>query len=228
MTEIVLVNRYPRIRDTRWASLVPALQEQVSKHFAPIWGADANLSFCGLHDQPNATFWKVWLLNKSDDPGALGYHEDDTGIPESKIFVGDDLEYGAEISVTVSHEILEMLGDPTAQKTVMLDGKIVALEVCDAVEADEDGPMVGGFRLSNFVYPARFRMQNPSGVDPNQYDYMKLLRGPFPVVRPGGYDLWSDGHTWHTTAARFSDGRLSYRSFKPEGRSSRRAAANNP
>lgn len=223
MVDVVLVNRYPRIRDTRWANLVPALQEQVSKHFAPIWGTDANIGFCGIHDKPNPAAWKVWLLSSSDTPGDLGYHEDDTGTPESKIFVADDLKYGAEISVTVSHEILEMLGDPTADKTVTLVGKIVALEMCDAVEADEDGPTVGGFRLSNFVYPARFGMTNPSGVPADQYDYMDLLKRPFPAVRPGGYDLWSDGTNWHTTAARFADGSLSYRSYKPDGRSSRRA-----
>lgn len=224
MPEIVLINRYRPVRDSRWIAAIPTIQEYVSNSFAPVWGVDAKIGFCGLHDDPAETAWKVWLLNKSDDPGALGYHDLMNAVPESKIFVGDDLHYGASLTVTVVHEILEMLADPSADKTVYVEGKLVALEVCDAVEADEDGAVLNGLRMSNFVYPARFKMQNPPGFPSNQYDHMGLLKNPFPELRPGGYDLWSDGKIWHTSAARFVDGTLSHRVFKPDGRSARRAA----
>lgn len=228
MADIALINRTGLIRDARFQALLPALQEQVSQHFAPVYGADATLHFVGKHEQPDPTHWKVWLLRTSDQPGDLGYHQDDTGIPEAKIFVLDDIRYGAEISVTISHEILEMLGDPLTTRTVTLAGKVVVVEVCDCVEADLDGPVVQGFRLSNFAYPARFGLVNPAGVDSSQYDYMKLLHAPFPAIRPGGYDLWWDGHQWHTDAARYADGSLSHRAFKPLGRAAIRAAMGAP
>src|SRR5258708_1422509 len=92
---IVLINRVPNIRDAKFQALLPALQASVGD-FAAYWGPDcyATLSFCGLRQHPPAVAWKVWILGHSDDPGALGYHEDDTGTPEAKIFALDDIRYG--------------------------------------------------------------------------------------------------------------------------------------
>jgi hypothetical protein len=137
----------------------------------------------------------------------------------------DDLRYGAEISVTVSHEMLEMLADPTADKmTPAVGGISYAIEVCDPVEADADGYVIGGtqgIRVSDFVTPAYFGMLNQDGS--TVFDQQGLLNAPVPAMRPGGYVLWFDGR-WHSTMARHEDGTLSHRAIRSSGRSARRAA----
>lgn len=221
MQDIDIINRTSRIRDARFAAILPALQHQITHDFAPLWGADARLHLIGKRRTPNAAHWKVWLLNNSTEPGVLGFHDDDTGQPEAKVFVEEDLRYGAEISVTISHELVEMLADPLATLVSQPIGGIeFALEVGDPVEADSDGYLIGGVRVSDFVLPAYFGIPNPDGS--SKFDQCGLLKSMCPAMRPGGYLLWFDG-TWHSTMARYEDGTLSQRAIKSQGRSTRRA-----
>ena len=232
MTDIAIINRYHRVRDARYQALLPVLQAQVSQDFAPMWGADATLHFIGLHDPvpTDPTIWKCWLLGQSDQAGDLGYHDDPSGTPEAKIFVADDLQYGAQISVTISHELLEMLGDPDTQRLTGggTDSSVqYAIEVSDPVEADEDGydrvgPDGKVYRVSNFCLPAYFGLANPDGSQ--RYDWLNLLTGPVPTLRPGGYQLAFANGSWTTIAARHADGTLSHRATKPLGRSWRVAS----
>lgn len=231
MTDIAVINRGPRrIRDARYQALLPALQTQISRDFAPAWGADATLHYVARNEQPDPAMWKCWLLDTSDEPGDLGYHEDDTGTPEAKIFIADDLRYGASISVTISHELLEMIGDPLTTKMAPItgpNGEQYIVEVGDPVEADADGYDVPGadgrlFRVSNFAWPYYFGFDNPDGS--TRLDQMNLLTGQCPTLRPGGYQLALIGGQWTTIAARYADGALSHRAIKPLGRVARRAA----
>ena len=117
MIDIDLVNRTDRIRDARFAAILPALQSQITEDFCPQWQVEpVTLHLVGKGGQPDPAHWKVWLLDTSDASGDLGYHEDESGIPEAKIFCEEDLKYGSEISVTISHELLEMLADPQASR----------------------------------------------------------------------------------------------------------------
>jgi hypothetical protein len=70
--------------------------------------------------------WTIYLQDISDEPGALGYHEDQGfkstphsaraltahGMPYSKVFVQTARTDGVEASEVASHEMLEMLVDP--------------------------------------------------------------------------------------------------------------------
>lgn len=219
-TVIDVINRTSRIRDARWQQLIPALQAGISLDFAPAWGADcdATLRFVGRGDAPDPTHWKLWLLNTSDDLGALGYHEDDTGMPEGKVFVLDDLRYGAEISVTASHELYEMLADPLTTRTATIGGAVYAVEASDPVEADSLGYLRDGFRLSDFVLPSYFGLEMST-----KFDFMGYLAGPCPMLTPGGYQLSYVNGNWTTIAARHADGTMSHRAWRPLGRSERRA-----
>ncbi len=102
-----------------------------------------------------------------DQAGALGYHElTSRGTPLGKVFAGLDLRSGVSWTVTLSHELLEMLADPwinwCAQGT---DGKIYALEVCDAVESDKLGYEIDGVMVSDFITPAWFEPTRADRVD---------------------------------------------------------------
>jgi len=222
MIDIALINRASKIRDATFLRLVPALQAQVTDDFCPAWSIEAvTLHFVGKAEQPDPAHWKVWWLDTSDEAGDLGYHENDPGIPEAKIFTLDDMRYGAEISVTTSHEILEMLGDPYINRlSDPIEGLRYALEASDCVEADGDGYLKLGYRMSDFALPDRWI---PGSSGP--WDFCRLLTGPAPLRRPGGYDLVLDGQgKWQTNAERYADGTMSHRAWKPEGRSARRAA----
>ncbi len=220
MPNIALINRTPRIRDAPFARLLPALQAQVNEDVAPHWMTEMTiLHLVGRKEQPDPTHWKIWLLGTSDIAGDLGCHEDDTGIPEAKIFTEDDMRYGAEISVTISHELIEMLVNPRIDQLVNIGGVQYVREACDAVEADGDGYLKLDHRMSNFVLPSYFQ---PGSAGP--WDFRSLLSGSCPAKRPGGYVLSFHDGAWHTDARRYADGTMSHRASKPFGRTARVAA----
>jgi len=221
MPNIALINRTPRIRDARFVALLPALQAQMTQDVEPAWNLEpTTLHFVGRQHVPDPAHWKLWWLGNSDIAGDLGYHEADPGLPEGKIFTEDDMRYGAEISVTTSHELIEMAINPFITRlSDVIAGWWYAMEGCDPVEADLDGPIKMGFRLSNFVLQSYFV---PGSSGP--WDFMRLLTGPCPTRRPGGYVLREQNEPWETLAERHADGTMSHRAFKPFGRTARIAA----
>jgi len=53
------------------------------------------------------------VLDNADQGVVLGYHDlSNQGQPMGKVFAGTDLQYGADVGVTLSHETLEILIDP--------------------------------------------------------------------------------------------------------------------
>jgi len=113
----------------------------------------------------------------------LGYHElSSHGTPLGKVFAGLDMRLGTSWTVTLSHELLEMLADPWINWCAQSpDGKIYALEVCDAVESDESGYEIDGVLLSDFVTPAWFEPTEADRVDFKQRVSCTL------ELAPGGY-----------------------------------------
>ena len=102
------------------------------------------------------------MTDNPDQAGALGYRElTSRGTPLGKVFAGLDLQSGASWTVTLSHELLEMLADPWIDWCAQgEDEKIYALDAGDAVEADrmgyEDPGSAGfGLRRSLLVAPTR-------------------------------------------------------------------------
>lgn len=173
------------------ADLVAALQTQVDQHFAPIWGTPVKLT---LTDGPVAGKWWLGLFDDADVAGALGYHDlTDQGLPLGKIFVRTALKYGEHVSVTASHELLEMLADPAINLVAFAsvsNRDPVAYESADAVE--QDTYTINGIEMSNFVYPEYFQDHMDGKV---QTDYLNHLgRQVWPAMTPGGYlSLFKDG-----------------------------------
>jgi hypothetical protein len=193
-TKVAIINASTVLNDAAVQAVIPALQEQVSSHFAPRWGVDADLAFFPAAAQPPAGNWWLTILDDSDQAGALGYHDvTPEGLPLGKVFANTDLLYNLQWTVTASHELLEMLADPginlTAfvQTTFALDqnvvGRAYAYEVCDPCEADDDGYVIGGVHVSDFVFPAWFEPFQPPTAE---FDYRHLITAPF-QLRPGGY-----------------------------------------
>lgn len=213
---IDIINESTVCTDEEVRRIVSALQIQVSEHFYPVWGTDAYLTFIPKGHQPYAAHWWVAVLDNSDQAGALGYHDLTTdGLPLGKIFAGTDKQYGYKVSVTASHEVLEMLEDPYINLTAqMSDNLFYAYEVCDACEADNLGYLISGITVSDFVHPAWFE----TGTNVKRFDQMNHLTGPCPTLDPGGYIGYYDPKTgqWgQKTAAKSLAGQ--YRSRAPVG-----------
>jgi len=188
--KISVMNRSTVVKDQDVKPVVAALQKQVHNDFGPIWGVDADLAIVPKGSHPASGSWWLVILDDSDQAGALGYHDvTSEGMPLGKVFAKTDLQYGEKWSITASHELLEMLGDPDINLTAFVQdsdtsGKLYAYEVCDACEADSDGYDIDGIRVSDFVYPAWFESFRKPGS--TQFDHGKTIQKPFDL-RPGGY-----------------------------------------
>jgi hypothetical protein len=192
--KISFFNSSTVLSDDQVRAIMPALQTQVTRDFAPVWGVPADLEFVPAGQRPPARHWWLGVFDDSDQAGALGYHDVTTeGLPFGKIFAGSDIDAKASWSVTASHELLEMLGDPATNLTAITQtqfvvtenvvGRLYAYEVCDACEADQYGYKIDDVLVSDFVYPSWFEpFRSPSA----QFDQQGYVRAPFQLL-PGGY-----------------------------------------
>jgi hypothetical protein len=127
------------------------------------------------------------FLDNADQPGALAYHDlTKDGLPISKVFVKTTLDDKQLVSVSASHELVEMLVDPAIN--MMTTGPnpkaTYAYESADPVE--EEGFLVNGIQMSDFVYPSYFEVfRKASSV---QFDHMNLVTKPFQILK-GGYQI---------------------------------------
>jgi hypothetical protein len=194
---ITVRNESTLVKDKEVRRVLPALQKQISAHFAPAWGLHARLVF----GQGPPRAMKVILRDVSDEKGDLGYHFMN-GYPVTYVFAKDDLEQYGEFTSTLSHELLEMLADPDANLYAMgftraKSGKKsqawIPYEVCGAVQ--ENLYSIDGVRVSDFLLPEWFEPEHTRGS--MKMDYRGVLRSPFDIA-PGGYtDAMVDGK-WKT------------------------------
>ena len=190
--KIAVINEGSEVSDPQVAQLVAALQVQVSRDFAPAWGVDADLRVVANRAAAAPGEWWLAILDDADQAGALGYHDlTSEGLPLGKVFARTTRLDGGNWTVTASHELLEMLGDPDINLTVLVQdqnqtaGRLYAYEVCDACEDDAFAYQVNGVQVSDFVFPSWFETSHPAGSV--QFDYGKHLKKPVPALLPGGY-----------------------------------------
>jgi len=195
--KISIINQSTVLTDDQIKAVVPALQKQIHNDFAPIWGIDADLIFVGKTETPDPSTWWMVMLDDSDTDGALGYHElNSAGLPIGKVFAKSDKKYGLEWTVTLSHELLEMIADPDINLTSFIQtsptaGYMYAFEMCDAVEDDVFGYQIDGVLVSDFVLPSYFQPEIPA----KKWDFRGHLTGPVPAMLHGGYlSKFSVGH----------------------------------
>lgn len=188
--QISVMNRSTVLTDDQVNAAIPALQKQTHNDFAPAWGTDADLMFVATTGDPAPGSWWLGIFDNSDVADALGYHDlTPDGLPIGKAFAGTDLQIGQSWTVTASHELLEMLGDPDIDLTVFVQdsntsGTLYAYEVCDACEADQFGYQIDGVLVSDFVYPTWFESFRSAGS--TQFDKQNQITQPLQLLA-GGY-----------------------------------------
>lgn len=189
---LVSVSKDPNLTLAIMESIRAALELQLYRDFGPAWqaaGVDIRL-FTTLDAIPfDDEASPLVVFDTPDQSGALGWHAVD---PKGRAFGrafwqilrdhGGTIHNGAfSLSVTLSHEVLETVGDPYISWWADLPNGIQeALEVCDRVQADSYD--IDGISVSNFLTPRAFR----NGDGP--YDFLRLLKTPW-EIRPGGYAI---------------------------------------
>ncbi len=165
--------------------------------FCRDWGVDPITAalYSDISQLPMYDTWPCEILDSLDEPGALGYHSSVGDRPVLRI-----LAQGAATSITLSHEFLETLGDPTCDRWMAKgDGTEIAVEVCDPVEGDSY-PVVAEVagegrtvEVSNYLLPPYFdRTQGGANSNTNKMGLPLEAFG----LRPGGYyvQLGRDGN----------------------------------
>ncbi len=171
--------------------LINAMQLYIDKYVAPVWDTPAKLikSKDFVKDA-----WAMVFLDNADQPGALAYHDlTPSGLPLSKIFVKTTLDNHDLVSVSASHELVEMLVDPAINlMTTGPDPKtIYAYESADPVEALSFN--VNGIPMSDFVYPAYFEVFHKAGSV--KFDELNKVKKPFQILS-GGYQIIFKNGKW--------------------------------
>jgi hypothetical protein len=200
-TKISIINASTVLTDEQVKPVIVALQTQASRDFAPIWGMDADLSFVPNGQRPPAGNWWLTILDDSDQGGTLGYHDlTEAGLPLGKVFAKTDIVNNLQWSVTASHELLEMLGDPAINLSVLVGNTLYAYEVCDSTESEQFAYEINGVKVSDFVFPSWFEPFHHSG---SQFDFGNHVTAPLQLLPEGyigTYDITS-GNGWQQTTA---------------------------
>jgi hypothetical protein len=198
---IAIRNDSTVVEDRELARVLPALQKQIDRDFAPEWGLRARLV---LGQGPKRSM-KVILKDVSDEAGDLGYHFV-RGYPVTYVFVKDDIAALGEYTSTLSHEILEMIADPgvnlyalgfVREKGRKRKKAWVSYEVCDPVQ--DEIYRIDGVPVSDFVLPEWFEPEHADGK--MKMDHRGVLRGPFQLAR-GGYADAMVGGRWKSVFGR--------------------------
>lgn len=180
LPKISIINFSEGLSDREAQSVIRAVNRQVLEDFLPAWGVGRELilhasAFDPTHDEDvlkedNVRASAVlYLVNEGTVEGAAGYHAlNNAGVPYG--FVYTDIS-GDDWSITLSHEVLELVVDPNAMTFVpgpdpdpAGQGKMVwhTYEVCDAVE--RTFYYIDDVAVSNFITPAYFTEGDEAGT----------------------------------------------------------------
>jgi len=201
---LTIANITKSISSSDFLAAIRAIRRQVNDDFGPEWSVTATLRATALNLTSKAPVDGshdaiLYVGDASQDPttgveGALGYHsENHRNIPYGFVYLDICAEYGDTWTSCLSHEVLELLADPTAALTVTGPGPkghkghvYYDLEVCDPTQGDSY--KIDGVELSNFVGRHYFGLSGGSG----HTNFLQLPLHPF-GVRPGGYFQYEAG-----------------------------------
>ncbi len=159
-----------QITDELLQVTIRAINRQITEDFEPYWSIGGELRLEGRSgktpQKQNLADMRgdavIYLWDKTDVDNALGYHDaNNRGIPFGFIFTELSKKLGEQWSVTLSHEALELIGDPEVNLLVQgphpTDPKSFVFhwyEMCDAVQAETY--KIDDVEVSNFLLPLYF------------------------------------------------------------------------
>ncbi len=172
------------------AATASAIQKQVTRDLAPIWGIQATVDYFPDMDSIPVGYWPIVICDNINQQGALGYHTDNNNQPISYVQVDQTWQ------LTCSHEALEMLVDPFGNRMVAGDSidpqnpsrVNYLVEVCDPCEDASFAYSINGVLVSDFYTPQYFDPVTSNGV---RYSFTGSLTQP-KQVQLNGYLSWLD------------------------------------
>ncbi len=191
MANIVLAlkNQSTVVTDAELVKAAAALQIQLDRDWLPLWHSTAKIVVLDRTQPVPAGAWPIYIMDTSDMSDALGYHYNVRGTPYGRVFAKTGIDNGYAWTITLSHEIVEIMGNPLVNATVLRmnsanSATLYMMETGDPVEADNLGYKIDGIALSDFVTPAWFDVE--ATVRGTRYDFAGHCTAPFQIL-PGGY-----------------------------------------
>lgn len=211
---ISIVNRSHVLADAQVQRAIRAVNRQLAEDFEPYWQFGARLRLDSAQDAPSHREARVslphlpgrrgdaviYLMDQASVADAEGYHDSNAGdVPFGFVFLDVCKAAGDEWTVALSHEAIELVGDPL--NNLLVQGPhphdrrhlvFHMFELCDAVQGETYE--LDGVKLSNFVLPGYFARGSAPGT---RNDFLgRPERGavlpPFGIA-PGGYLCFYDG-----------------------------------
>jgi hypothetical protein len=194
LNQVALVSQTDQVAFPVLTAVAAAIQKQVSRDVSPIWNIEVSVDAFGSLDDVPLGYWQV-LIDDTIPFDAAGIHlNNDNGQPYALVTYSDDW------SLTTSHEVIEMLVDPSGNRTVAANspkagqGRVLVLvEACDPSEAAKFGYTVNGILVSDFYTPHFFDPVQATGV---RYSFTGAITAPLQVL-DGGYMSWWDPQSKH-------------------------------
>ncbi len=198
MMRISLLN-FTNIPDDDVQAVIRVINRQISEDFQPYWGIGASLRLEGKASLRPGMQRPVdmrgdailYLSDTHNVDDLLGYHDMNfAGIPYGFVYTWLSVLLREEWTVTLSHEALELIGDPMVNRLVAGPHPeypnfqvFYWYEMCDAVQAETYE--IDGVEVSNFVLPLYFTKRDEWG---SRNDFLGALPAlPSFGVSPGGY-----------------------------------------
>lgn len=194
--QIGLASRSSSVQLADVVRVTAALNTQIARDFAPIWGLSAMVVAIANPDSIDPGIWPLFV---EDDIGfdAEGIHQTEHNQPFALISAGSTW------SITASHECLELLVDPTGSRLYpsvgigLENGDFKDLpetkfeylvEICDPSEGADFAYMINGVAVSDFYTSHYF---DPVTLPSVRYSFGGKITRPRQLLK-GGYLSWRD------------------------------------
>jgi len=175
-----------------------SLNIQVIRDLPQFWTIQATVLYLPDPTHIPVGVWPVFLV-KSLPPGEGGYHQDKNNQPYSMVI---GTPGSADWTIDASHEILEMLVDPSGDRlqtsrAIQIAGKGVQdgtgefqylVEACDPCEANQYAYSINGIAVSDFITPHYY---DPVATSGTRYSFGGNIQRPRQLL-PGGYISFID------------------------------------
>ncbi len=191
-----------KLSDEEVQRAIQAINRQIKEDFNPHWHRSALLQLVDkIGEEPDEQSRYnpkenafIYLWDKMDEDDALGYHDrNNRGIPYGFVFTELSKELNESWTVTLSHEVLELICDPevnllvSGHHPVKPSKKVFHwYEVCDAVQTETY--KIDDVEVSNFLLPLYFTENEEIG---SQNDFLGTMHNGKTIksfgVNPGGY-----------------------------------------
>jgi len=195
---IGLVDMTGFIDPNTMAEVASALNMQVTRDLPQYWKVNATVSYLADAKKVPAGVWPVQLVTKLP-PGEGGFHLTKHNQPYARVIAKRNSN---EWTIDASHEVLEMVVDPSGNRLQVSDaievkgnGVVDAhgqfeylVEICDPCEADNFSYSIDGYAVSDFITPHYYDAAKVAGV---RYSFTGAITRPREMMK-GGYISFLD------------------------------------